>query len=108
MKAFEVSLNGQHLLTAGIGDDGVLTAITTLVLGDSRPNKGLTCHVGGIQGGTNENIEWKMPEIKTGDEIKIKVVESDQFNTNYVRRAIDPEKIRAQLDAARARLDGTA
>jgi hypothetical protein len=46
MRAFEVSLNGKKLCLAGIGDDGVLTAIVDWVTGRDRAD--LFLEVGGL------------------------------------------------------------
>lgn len=77
MKAFEIHLNGQHFCTIGVGEDGILTAIVTWVIGDHRKNSGLTCHVGGVDGATDEHLDWQMPAIKPGDEVLIKVIEAE-------------------------------
>jgi hypothetical protein len=74
MHAFEVYLNGRRLCLAGIGDDGVLTAIVTYVAGKGRKEQRLL--VGGLISPTGEHVNWRKPRLKTGDEVRVKIVES--------------------------------
>jgi hypothetical protein len=75
MKAFVVHRNGEQLCTAGIGTDGVLSAIVNWV---SRGNEGeFHMHVGGLDTSTDEHVRWRVPEIGIGDEITIRIVEAD-------------------------------
>jgi hypothetical protein len=95
MKAFVVCLNGQPFVTAGVGDDGVLATGLTWV-GGSPPRTAegrLTFHVGGIDGRTEEHVDWSVPEIRVGDEITIKIIETGQASPADARyhRADDVE-----------------
>jgi hypothetical protein len=87
MKAFEVYVNGQHLLTAGIGDDGVLASGITWVGGAApRPATGrIDFRVGGVDGPTGEHIDWSVPTLGVGDEVKIRIIESDQVTPEHRR-----------------------
>ncbi len=105
MKAFEIHLNGQHLFTAGVGVDGVLAAGVTLVLGDSRPNAGLTCHVGGVDGATGEHLRWTIPAISTGDEVTVKVVETDHITLEPDRQMFDRSEFEAEIQKLRGTND---
>jgi hypothetical protein len=74
MCAFSVHLNGKKLCLAGIGEDGVLTAIVDWVSKEGRANMSL--QVGGLVGGTGEHVRW-VPQkpLKSGDRIQITLVE---------------------------------
>lgn len=90
MKAFKIYLNGQYLLTAGIGDDGVLTSILSWV-GGSAPRSSfgrLNFHVGGIDSTTEEHVDWSIPSVNVGDEITMKIIDADHIspeNRRYKR-----------------------
>ena len=87
MRAFEVYLNGKRLCTAGIGDDGVLTVITDHVIGDRRDE--VHFRVGGLISSKDEFVTWKNAKLKTGDEVRISVVESDSIDRPRERRRRD-------------------
>jgi hypothetical protein len=93
MKAFVVHLNGQPFVTAGVGHDGVLTTNIVWVGGaPPRPAEGrLHLQVGGLDSRTGEHLRWSVPEIRVGDEITIKIIETDQ---------VTPEDSRARPDEA--------
>lgn len=98
MKAFVVSLNGQPLVTAGVGDDGVMTTIVTWVGGaPPRPAEGrLTLEVLGLDSRSGEHVSWSVPEIGVGDEITIKIVEALH---------VTPEDDRYRFDSPSCRED---
>ena len=74
MKAFVVSLNGKKLCVAGVGDDGVLSAITNIV-GNSDGDE-LGVRVGGLRTGkANEYVNWVSKRLKVGDEVLVKIVD---------------------------------
>ena len=74
MKAFIIYRNGEKLCTAGIGTNGVLSAIVDWV---GRSDKGnFNMHVGGLDSTTEEHVEWKVPAIGIGDEVSIRLIES--------------------------------
>jgi ClpX C4-type zinc finger len=91
MKCFEVTINGQKVCTAGIGDDGVLTSILSLVAktqtaselspesGNETPSESLNLRVGGLASstvGVNEAVEWLHRDLEVGDEIVIRIIEA--------------------------------
>lgn len=59
MKAFIVFLNGKRLCAAGVGPNGVLTAIIDWVRGGPkrRADGHFGFHVGGLGGGTGEHVK---------------------------------------------------
>ena len=74
MKAFEVSINGRHLATAGIGHAlGVLHSIVEL-------DRGVPGYfLQGWDGQTDECLAWSAPRIELGDRIAVKIIETDQI-----------------------------
>jgi hypothetical protein len=87
MRAFQVHLNKKRLCLAGIGDDGVMSAILShLSKGDE-----VDFRVGGLDSSTDEHVIWKELKLYTGDEIRIKIVES---------RVVDKPRVRSPRDRA--------
>ena len=72
MIAFEVSLNGRRLCTASAGDDGVLTAIVSSV----GKRKEFELEIGGLA--DEAHLKWPSPALALGDEITIRIVETDR------------------------------
>ena len=86
MKGFEIYVNGQHLITAGIGDDGFLTSSLTWVGSTApKPASHLHLHVGGTDHRTSEQVNWSVPSVGVGDEITIKIIETDQITPEHRR-----------------------
>ena len=98
MRAFEVHLNGKRLCVAGIGDQGVLNALISLMLGQNRNEVRL--EVGGLSLPFKEYLTWKRRKLKVGDEIRIRVCEAssiDRPKERIQQVEIDPkEEIRNQ------------
>jgi hypothetical protein len=90
MRAFEVHLNGKRLCLAGIGNDGVLTAIANWVVGDGR--KDMWLRVGGLILPADEHISWPNWKLRVGDEIKIVVRETTSADKPPTRRRRDPRQ----------------
>ena len=87
MTAFEVSLNGGKLCVAGIEGPGTVSLILSWIHGEKdTPREGgrMELNVGGINGTTKEFATWidspgtGFPELAQGDEIHIRVVESQE------------------------------
>jgi hypothetical protein len=88
MRAFEVGLNGKRVCVAGIGDDAVLTIIANHL----TPSGDTHFSVSGLDCMRNEYPWWVSGrKLKPGDELSIRVVESE---------AIDRPKRRMPRDAA--------
>jgi hypothetical protein len=80
MRAFEVSLNGQYQLTAGIGHrDGVLYSMLLLDQGVLR------YELCGWDAKTAEIIVWPVPEIQVGDLLSIKLIETEGITRSSFR-----------------------
>jgi hypothetical protein len=75
MRVFEVYLNARRLCTAGIGGDGVLNTMVDHVKGNGHDEVAL--RVGGLISAPNEHVIWSELKLKVGDEVRIKIVDSD-------------------------------
>ena len=78
MIAYEISVNGKRICIAG-------TAPLNRVLGASlswthHDSDRLTFDVGGIPAETDQHFRYNVPEITVGDEIVIRIVETDQID----------------------------
>jgi len=102
MTAFEVRLNGKKLCIAGIGDDGVLTAIVSYVVGSSR--KDLSLSVGGLVSPTREHVHWRDDlGLKVGDEVLLRIAESERVDRPRKRTRQDPiARVKQQKHYVRA------
>ena len=89
MKCFEVTINGEKVCIAGVGDDGVLTSIVSFVKSNSASNESgesqknnsesLDLRVGGLTNrefGETEHLEWLHQDLAVGDEIVIRIIET--------------------------------
>jgi hypothetical protein len=97
MKAFVVSVNGQPFLTAGVGDKGVLSSHITWSGGTHGLPDGerLYLHVGGLDSRSGEHVRWSVPDIGVGDEITIKIIETDQVTPEDERFRTDVDRMAA-------------
>jgi hypothetical protein len=91
VKAFVVRLNGKRLCTAGIGPNGVLTAIVNWVGGGSRRTAQghFGFHVWGLDSRSGEHIEYGTPELKVGDKVTVELIEADQVDHETKRYVPD-------------------
>jgi hypothetical protein len=80
MRAFQVYLNEELLCTAGIGDDGVLNAMITHVNGYGHGHNELSLRVGGLNSQKKEHVIWKSLDLKTGDEVRVRITDSDTID----------------------------
>ena len=88
MVAYEVFVNGTRRCLAGVGDDGVLTAILSRAAGpDREPDHHL--HVGGYA--NRESIGWVEQAVAVGDVIQIRVVDVGVVDEPAERKPEDPE-----------------
>jgi hypothetical protein len=89
MKAFQVHLNGRKLCIAGLSEHGVLTAIVDYVSGHGRDELALS--VGGLISSKEEHVRWvKRRSLRMGDEIQVKVIESESADRPQERHRRDP------------------
>ncbi len=80
MKAFEISLNGCHLFTAGVDHDvSVLHSILEI-------HGGILNHVvRGYDLTRKEWIDWLGPQPRIGDEITIRIIKTDRVSSGQRR-----------------------
>jgi hypothetical protein len=74
MIAFEVSINGQKVSMAGVGMEGLLSAIVTAA------NLEMNIQVVGIpekKNSPSESLMWLNRSLSIGDTVAIKIVESE-------------------------------
>ena len=87
MKAVEVLISGHRACLAGVGDDGVLSAIVNWVGGSDRDEYFLS--VGGLDSRSDEHLRWDVPSIGVGAEVLVRLVEVS---------AVDPPDERVRHD----------
>ena len=104
MIAFDVFLNRKKLARAGVGSDGVLTAITTWVRRRAPERRGkqpqwdrdLSFSLGGyrsMNGDVGEHFKWDDRKLKPGDVLTIKVIIAGRVDQPRRRIAEDPESV---------------
>jgi hypothetical protein len=106
MIAFEITANGEKVCTAGVGKHGVLSAILSWVGRDAPveavnsgrqwPAEELKLEVGGLVGNAkdgHENLKWMSGDLRPGDVITIRVLETDTADQPRVRKREDPDLV---------------
>jgi len=94
MRTFEVSLNGKKLCTAGVGDDGVLTAAVHSVYRKGRDRKELLrLDVSGAISSTGEQVFWQIRRLRGGDEIRVRIAEGEVASRHRRPPPIDPAQL---------------
>ena len=105
MVCFEVSLNGERVCLAGIGGAGVLMANLVLGAKAAPPAEGaegvddLALHTGGLrhdEGDVTAHVHWARQVVRVGDEITIRVVESEACDAPDQVTTENPEERRAR------------
>jgi hypothetical protein len=99
MISFEVHINGKKVCTAGVGENGVLSAVVTFVkrakdasMPERDPKPPIDLKVGGLA--NRRHMRWLEPSapIDVGDEIAIRVRETDVVDEpSETYSAQDPE-----------------
>jgi hypothetical protein len=104
MIAFDVFLNRKKLVRAGVGSDGVLTAITSWVRrrtpesGGKRSqwDRDLSFSLGGYRstnGNVGEHFKWEDRKLKPGDVLTIKVITAARVDEPRRRIVEDPKVV---------------
>ncbi len=104
MIAFDVFLNRKKLARAGVGSDGVLTAITTWVRRRAPRTDGkgpqwdrdLSFSLGGYRstgGDIGEHFKWEVRRLKPGDVLTIKVITAARVDEPRRRIVEDPKLV---------------
>ncbi|HTW59383.1 MAG TPA: hypothetical protein VMD99_14725 [Terriglobales bacterium] len=96
MRAFTVHLNSKKLCVAGVGDDGVLTAIVNYVARQGASDMFL--QVGGLHSSTGEHVRWiEQRPLRAGDEIRVRIVDVASVDAPKKKRRTNPaETLKAQ------------
>jgi hypothetical protein len=84
--ALEVTLDGQPVCLAGVGESGVLMAIVHFV-SDMAPGEEVFLSVGGIDGQTGEMLDWNVPPLAIGSEVLVRVTEAAEVDPPHKRSA---------------------
>jgi len=82
MRGMEVHLNGNKLCTAGIGTDGVLN--TTINVVSRKGEYHMEMRVGGLE--NNEFLNWSTNGLRVGDEITVRIIETDSIDPPAERK----------------------
>jgi hypothetical protein len=82
MLAYEVTLDGEKIATAGMNDWSVMSVIISASRGSIehgyKPNH--TLHIGGLSQDTDSgayHVRWKAPDLEIGSEILVRVIDCD-------------------------------
>jgi len=110
MVAFEVYINGKKKCTAGIAGPAVLTAAVTWVLRNPAARhlrrKEMNLGVGGMVSRSDEFRDWVQRDLRVGDEVTIRIIESATVDKPKKRRRLraTPAQIRQHKQAHLKRL----
>src|SRR5688572_12027910 len=108
MTVFEVYVNGKPVCRAGLENFGVMSAVLNRVKRNPKNHPKLTdptafeeelgFSVGGLilDGAGDEHVDYTLPAIQHGDEITIKVVDSDKFDPPTKVRRVNKAAIREE------------
>ena len=81
MICFEVNINGQKVCLAGVGDNGVLSIMTTFFASSEMQKTDF--RVGGsikVDAETSQQMDWVHRELAVGDVLTVKIVEADNYD----------------------------
>ncbi len=79
MEALRISVNGEHVCTAGVGSEGVVSAHIVWNRGSQRPAD-LRLSVSGLDTIRGQYPFWRTPEISLGDTITAMFIETDSID----------------------------
>ena len=85
MIAYQVKVNGKHVATAGL-NQGVVSAIANWmfipsdIAFDPKTDWNAGFSLAGLDDAKDENLKWFRTDLKIGDEITLKLVETDQVD----------------------------
>ena len=86
VKALTVYLNGKRICTAGLGDDGNVSADASLI--GNGDNAGFV-QVGGFDGSSNHHVKWCFQQLIVGDEVRIVVEETETIDEPSERKSVE-------------------
>jgi|GEM_PF-2350975 len=87
MLAFEITINGKVICTAGAGPNHRVLA--TILSWTHRDPDRIAFNVGGVPE-TDQHLGFNVPDVSIGDEITIRIIDTDAVD--------EPDQIRAKLD----------
>jgi len=90
IRAFEVSLNGNRVCTAGIEGGGVVALTVNYVSGGYGDE--LFFNIGGLVTAAQEHLLWDGGKLNVGDELHVKVVDTVAVDEPTTRYSADSEK----------------
>ncbi|MGD1939915.1 MAG: hypothetical protein ACFB0G_01255 [Leptolyngbyaceae cyanobacterium] len=97
MLCFEITINGGKRIIAGFDEIRVLTAILSYRAADADNEDDLRMSVSGMNNHgrhDHEHIEWLKQSLDLGDEMTIRLIESDESTMPIERRREDPDLVR--------------
>lgn len=87
MQALEVSVNGKRLCVAATMPNKVVGVGLTWTI---RQSDAWQFNLGGVLGGdSNQHFAWNVPTLKTGDEVLLRIVETE--SPDSPDRVYDPK-----------------
>ena len=90
MRVFEVFLNGERLCVAGMDGEGMVNAILSHFKSGARD--GLALAVGASVGATGKHVTWAKVGLKLGDEIRVRILESDSADEPKARESREDQE----------------
>jgi hypothetical protein len=91
MLAFEVTLNGKRLCSAGVGAEGVLTAILTWVHRHGETGEECNMTVSGVTSLPRAHVGWIDEDLRVGDEVGIKVLDRTEVDVPAMTKPFNPD-----------------
>ncbi len=82
MRGMEVHLNGNRLCTAGVGPHQAMLNAMVDVIG-RKNDYHMMVRVGGFE--NNEFLIWSKQDLRIGDEIRIRIVETESIDSPVER-----------------------
>jgi hypothetical protein len=107
MLAFEISLNGKKLATAGMKEAGVVTTHITWFKGRGPrgPKQAVEetdLHVAGFYSATRRHVRWAQRPLKKGDTVRIEVVDAVKISKSKVSiRETPKQRLQREQDHMR-------
>lgn len=100
MIALEVTLNGERLCSAGVGTEGVLSAILTWVRRHGEDTEECSLSIGGMK--SSAHVSWLCEDLRVGDEVGIKVLDLADVDPPSITTPLSPaEDLKAQKEYVR-------
>jgi hypothetical protein len=84
MKAFVIYVNGRQVCSIGLTPDNTRSVQFSWIGG---PEGEVFLHAGGID--DRDHVDWEMPKLMVGDEVTVRVVESEDVDPPTRRRSVE-------------------